>query len=63
MSDKNLCAVTGVSGYSGRHITRRLLAKGKRVINLTGHPDRPHEFGDQIFLGVEEAFPLSARCL
>jgi len=48
MADGELCVVTGVSGYSGRHIARRLIAKGKRVINLTGHPERPHEFGDQV---------------
>ncbi len=46
MSELN--AVTGVSGYSGRHITRRLLGMGNRVVNLTGHPDRPHEFGEQV---------------
>lgn len=48
MSDQITCAVTGVSGYSGRHIARRLVASGKRVINLTGHPDKPTEFGDQV---------------
>lgn len=47
MSDL-LCVVTGASGYSGRHITRRLLDSGDRVINLTGHPDRPHEFGESV---------------
>lgn len=40
--------VTGVSGYSGKYIARRLLSQGMTVVNLTGHPDRPTEFGDQI---------------
>src|SRR3970282_1493386 len=38
-------AVTGAFGYSGRHITDLLLAQGKRVRSLTGHPDRPDPFG------------------
>jgi len=46
--------VTGAFGYSGRHITRRLLAAGQRVKTLTGHPDRPNPFGDQV-----EAAPFS----
>ena len=40
--------VTGAFGYSGRYITRRLLASGVRVKTLTGHPDRPNPFGDQV---------------
>jgi NADH dehydrogenase len=43
-------AVTGASGYSGRYITRLLLDQGNSVLTLTGHPDRPHPFGDQISL-------------
>ena len=46
MSELN--AVTGVSGYSGRHITKRLLGLGNRVVNLTGHPERPHKFGEAV---------------
>jgi uncharacterized protein YbjT (DUF2867 family) len=34
-------AVTGAFGYSGLHLARFLLARGERVRNLTGHPDRP----------------------
>lgn len=45
---RGLCVVTGASGYSGKYITRRLLAAGKKVRTLTGHPGRPHEFGDRI---------------
>ena len=40
--------VTGASGFSGKYITRRLLASGKRVFNLTGHPDRSTEFGAEV---------------
>jgi NADH dehydrogenase len=40
--------VTGAFGYTGKYITRRLLAQGRRVKTLTGHPDRPHEFGDRV---------------
>ena len=38
-------AVTGALGFSGRHITARLLARGDAVVNLTNHPDRPDPFG------------------
>ena len=55
MADPELNVVTGAFGFTGRHITKRLLAKGKRVKTLTGHPDRPNEFGDRI-----TAAPLSA---
>lgn len=40
--------VTGAFGYTGKYITRRLLAMGKRVRTLTAHPDRHNEFGDRI---------------
>ena len=40
--------VTGAFGYTGKHITRRLLAQGRRVRTLTGHPDRPNPFGDRV---------------
>ena len=40
--------VTGATGYSGKYITRRLLARGQRVISLTNHPQRPHEFGSRV---------------
>ncbi|NLG71918.1 MAG: NAD(P)H-binding protein [Chloroflexi bacterium] len=45
--------VTGAYSYTGRYITRCLLERGVRVSTLTGHPDRPHEFGARV-----PAFPL-----
>ena len=55
MSEKNLYrppaelnAVTGAFGYSGRYIARRLLDQGKRILTLTGHPDRPNPFGGSV---------------
>ena len=41
-------AVTGALSYSGKYITRRLLACGEEVITLTGHPDRPDPFEGQV---------------
>lgn len=46
-------AVTGALGFSGRHVTARLLARGDEVLNLTNHPDRPDPFG-----GAVPAAPL-----
>ena len=46
-------AVTGSYSYSGKHITRRLLAQGNEVITLTAHPNRPDPFN-----GSVKAFPL-----
>jgi NADH dehydrogenase len=40
--------VTGAFGYTGRYITRRLLASGKQVRTLTGHPHRANEFGERV---------------
>lgn len=54
MPDSNLCAVTGSFSYSGKYITRRLLADGHRVRTLTGHPNRSNEFG-----GTVEVRPLN----
>jgi NADH dehydrogenase len=48
MDREPLAAVTGAFGYTGKYITRRLLAAGQRVITLTGRPDRPNEFGDRV---------------
>lgn len=47
-------AVTGAFSYSGKYITRRLLARGEQVITLTGHPDRPDPFGGKV-----KAYPLN----
>jgi NADH dehydrogenase len=41
-------AVTGAFGYSGLHLARLLLARGARVRNLTGHPDRPDPFSGAV---------------
>lgn len=43
-----LWAVTGVGGYTGRYVARRLLASGQSVLSLTGHPRRRSEFGAQV---------------
>ena len=40
--------VTGAFSYTGKYITRRLIAEGIRVRTLTNHPDRAHEFGDAV---------------
>ncbi|MBI2940218.1 MAG: NAD(P)H-binding protein [Chloroflexi bacterium] len=40
--------VTGAFGFTGQHITRRLLALGRGARTLTGHPNRPNPFGDRI---------------
>jgi NADH dehydrogenase len=41
-------AVTGAFSYTGKYITRLLLAQGREVITLTGHTDRPNEFGGKV---------------
>ena len=46
-----LSVVTGAFGYTGRYIAQRLLADGHRVKTLTGHPNRPNTFGEQIGVG------------
>lgn len=43
-----LHVVTGAFGYTGRYLTQRLLERGRRVRTLTGHPERPHPFGDAV---------------
>jgi uncharacterized protein YbjT (DUF2867 family) len=48
MATDNLYAVTGAFGYTGKYITRLLLAQGGQIITLTGHPDHPNEFGDRV---------------
>src|SRR5689334_4962912 len=40
--------VTGAFGYTGKYIARRLLAAGKEVVTLTGHPERANPFGEQV---------------
>lgn len=45
---EDLHVVTGAFSFSGRFITERLLMTGARVLTLTGHPDRPHPFGERV---------------
>jgi NADH dehydrogenase len=46
-------AVTGAFSYSGKYITKRLLARGEEVVTLTGHPNRPDPFNGKV-----KAYPL-----
>jgi NADH dehydrogenase len=48
MPDREFDIVTGAFGYTGKYITERLLAMGKQVGTLTGHPERPNPFGNRI---------------
>lgn len=45
---RDVHAITGAFGYSGRHIAERLLRQGARVRSLTGHPDRPDPFAGRV---------------
>ena len=44
----NFDVVTGAFGYTGKYITWRLLAAGRGVRTLTGHPHRPDPFGGRV---------------
>jgi uncharacterized protein YbjT (DUF2867 family) len=48
METTELSVVTGAFSYTGKYITRRLLAMGERVKTLTGRPDHENPFGDQV---------------
>ncbi|MBI2845449.1 MAG: NAD(P)H-binding protein [Chloroflexi bacterium] len=48
MPSNELNVVTGAFLFTGKYITSRLVAQGKRVINLTGHPHREHPFADKV---------------
>jgi len=48
VTGQELHAVTGAFGYTGKYITRRLLAAGKRALNLTGHPEREDLFAGRV---------------
>ena len=48
METKDWNVVTGANGYTGKYITRRLLALGEKVKTLTGHPNRPTSFGNAV---------------
>jgi uncharacterized protein YbjT (DUF2867 family) len=47
-------AVTGAFSYSGKYITRRLLAQGHEVITLTNHPERSYLFDNKV-----KVYPLN----
>jgi NADH dehydrogenase len=44
----NKSVITGAFGYTGKYITRNLLAAGEQVITLTGNPRRADPFGGQV---------------
>ncbi|MGO8816778.1 MAG: SDR family oxidoreductase [Terriglobia bacterium] len=48
MASRELDVVTGAFGYTGKYLTRRLLAMGRRVRTLTGHPERGAAFNGDI---------------
>ncbi|MGE5123432.1 MAG: NAD(P)H-binding protein, partial [Acidobacteriaceae bacterium] len=48
METSSFAVVTGAFSYTGKYITRRLLNQGRRVITLTGHPERSNEFGGRV---------------
>lgn len=50
METPEVNVVTGAFGYTGKYITRRLLARGVQVRTLTGHPGRPNPFGPQVYV-------------
>src|SRR6266568_1273252 len=47
MATNEINVITGAFSYTGKYITRRLLAQGNEVRTLTGHPDNPNPFGKQ----------------
>jgi NADH dehydrogenase len=51
-------AVTGAFGYSGRYITKHLLAAGHSVVTLTNSLERDNPFGD-----VVQAIPFQFEAL
>ncbi len=54
MPTPEINVITGAFSYTGKYITRRLLAMGKEVRTLTGHPNNPNPFGDQV-----KAYPFN----
>jgi NADH dehydrogenase len=54
MENKNIHAVTGAFGYSGKYITQKLLSENVKVITLTNSVNRPNPFGDKV-----KAFPFN----
>ena len=48
MTPPEVNVITGAFSYTGKYITRRLLAMGKEVRTLTGHPNNPNPFGEAV---------------
>ena len=48
MDTPDITTVTGALSFTGKYLTERLLAQGKQVRTLTGHPQNPNPFGDQV---------------
>jgi uncharacterized protein YbjT (DUF2867 family) len=48
MDTPDIAMVTGALSFTGKYLTERLLAQGKQVRTLTGHPQNPNPFGDQV---------------
>lgn len=48
MDTPDITMVTGALSFTGKYLTERLLAQGKQVRTLTGHPHNPNPFGDQV---------------
>jgi uncharacterized protein YbjT (DUF2867 family) len=54
VSEREIHAVTGAFGYSGKYMAKRLLSKGHRVITLTNSLYRANPFGGRV-----EAHPFN----
>ena len=54
MNKKQVHAVTGAFGYSGKYIAQRLLDKGCKVITITNSGNRQNPFGDKL-----QTFPFN----
>lgn len=50
MTNAEVNVITGAFSYTGKYITSRLLATGKEVRTLTGHPNNPNPFGKQVLV-------------
>ena len=45
---QEIAMVTGAFSFTGKYLTRRLLAMDQQVRTLTGHPDNLNPFGEQV---------------
>ncbi len=48
MDTSEIVVVTGALSFTGKYLTERLLAQGKQVRTLTGHPNNPNPFGERV---------------